>query len=95
VHLNSAVALHRDASEVIEQLGRAGVTGVAFLTRRCGRRQQGVVQQWVGIGATAEADTDNGRGTLGIVVDQVASTSARRPLMACSEGAWKWYCASS
>ena len=51
-----------------------------FLTRRCGRRQQDVVQQCVGIGATAEEDTDNGRGTLGIAVDQVCLHISQAPV---------------
>jgi hypothetical protein len=40
----------------------------------------GFVQQCVGIGATVEEDTDNGRGTLGIVVNEVCLHVSQAPV---------------
>jgi hypothetical protein len=48
----------------------------------------GPVQHRVRVGATAIEDPDDGGGTLGVGVDKVGLTAARRPLTACSDGAW-------
>ena len=66
-------------------------------------RQGDPVKNLVLVVADVIEDTDNGRPAVGVRVDEVRLKvgqpaidrvlgSASRPLTACSDGAWKWYC---
>src|SRR6516162_6076118 len=71
LHPDRALARHADFADVTEQLSRAGFTRGYLLARRFGRRKEDLVEQPIRLGADAEEDTDNGRDTLRVRVDQV------------------------